>query len=82
MCMRTSHKNKNTREHCLHVTDHSGGRFLTTHVMKYPHCNNCIYAFGFRINANLVKGKLNGMYDAELNHETRINRHIGETGAP
>ena len=33
-------KNKNWREHCVHVTDHSGWQFLTTHVlMKYPHFN-------------------------------------------
>ena len=25
----------NTREHCVHITDHSGWRFSTTHVMKY-----------------------------------------------
>ena len=28
---------KNAREHCIHVTDNSGWRFSTTHVMKYLH---------------------------------------------
>ena len=46
---------KNAREHCVHVTDHSGWRFSTTHVMEYLHCNYCTYTCGFCINANLVK---------------------------
>ena len=45
----------NAREHCVHVTDHSGWQFSTTRVMKYLHCNHCMYTCGFRINAKLVK---------------------------
>ena len=46
---------KNAREHCVHVTDHFGWRFSTMHVMKYRHCNECMYTFRIRINAKLVK---------------------------
>ena len=48
-----------TREHCIHVTDHSGWRFSTPLVMKDLHCDYCMYVqynmCGFRINVNLVK---------------------------
>ena len=30
---------KNAREHCAHVTDHSGWRFSTMYVIKYLHCS-------------------------------------------
>ena len=30
---------KNAKKHCVHVTEHSGWRFSTTHVMKYLHGN-------------------------------------------
>ena len=46
---------KNTGEHCVRVTDHSGWRFSTMHVMKYLHSNYCMYTSGIRINAKLVK---------------------------
>ena len=50
MRMGTSHKLK-----MVLVTDRSGSRFSTIHVMKYLHCNLCMYTRGFRINAKLVK---------------------------
>ena len=55
MRMRTLRKFKNAREHCVHVTDNSGWRFSTTHLLKYSHFNECMCTCGFRINANLVK---------------------------
>ena len=32
----------NAREHCVHVTDHSGWQFSTTHVMNDLYCNKCM----------------------------------------
>ena len=69
MCMRTI---KNAREHCVHVTDHSGWRFSTTHVMKYLHFNYCMRTCGSRINANsLKKGSFH--INAKLVKEELIN---------
>ena len=45
----------NTKEHCVHDTDHFDWHLSTTHLIKYIHCNYCMYTFRFRINTNLVK---------------------------
>ena len=51
------------------------------HVMKYLHCNQCIYTYGIRINAKLVKEgsfRINAKLEKKELSKLKMKRDINQ----